>query len=42
MHIYDTDMELLATDASVTYEVYRDALRRVLGGHYVDANLRRR
>ncbi len=42
MHIYDTDMELLATDASVTYEAYRDALRRVLGGHYVDANLRRR
>ena len=42
MHIYDTDMELLATDASVTYEAYRDVLRRVLGGQYVDAHLQRR
>ena len=42
MHIYGTDMELLATDASVTYESYRDLLRRVLGGQFVEANLRRR
>ncbi len=42
MHIYDTDMELLATDASVTYEAYRDVLRRVLGGQYVDTHLQRR
>ena len=42
MHIYGTDMELLASDASVTYEQYRALLRRVLGGAYVDANLTRR
>ena len=42
MHIYGTDMELLASDASVTYEQYRALLRRVLGGTYVDANLTRR
>ena len=42
MHVYETDMELLATDESVTYEAYRTMLRRTMGGPYVDSHLQRR
>lgn len=42
MHVYETDMELLATDESVTYEAYRAMLRRTMGGPYVDSHLQRR
>ena len=39
MHIYGADMELLATDDTVTFEAYRGILRRVFGGHYTDTHL---
>ena len=40
MHIYDTDIELLATDSGVTFEGYRALLSRALGGWFTDAHLR--
>ena len=42
MRVYDTDMELLATDERVTFEAYRAVLCSVLGTPYVDSHLERR
>lgn len=41
MHIYGTDMELLATEKGVTFEDYRALLRRIMGGFFVQTHLRR-
>ena len=42
MRVYDTDMELLATDETVTFEAYEAVLRSVMGAPYVDSHLERR
>ena len=42
MRVYDTDMELLATDERVTFEAYRAVLCSVLGTPYVGSHLERR
>lgn len=39
MHMYETDMILMATDKNVTFAQYREVLCRQLGGGYVDAHL---
>ena len=41
MHIYGTDMELLAAEEGVTFEDYRALLSRTLGGWFAGARLRR-